>query len=238
MPHLLRLRRRRHPSLQNRSARPRPFLVLLIKSQLVRRQRRRWDQRLWPQSPCQSPPGSPQCRRPNSWRLIRPLSVPPTPSRRRFSLRLRRRAHLLTDASVSQVFRARHHAMATEFEVIIAQDDVDAAYAGQVADALFAEVDRMEDELSRFKAGSDIWRINHLKAGERCPVGMATRDCLNLAKAVHQETNGAFDITIGPLMNIFRHADGESRIPDPEEEAEARKKIGMQGFEVGDDGFV
>jgi thiamine biosynthesis lipoprotein len=128
--------------------------------------------------------------------------------------------------------------MATEFEVIIAQDGVDAAYARQVADALFAEVDRMEDELSRFRAGSDIWRINHLKAGERCPVGMATRDCLNLAKAVHLETHGAFDITIGPLMNIFRHADGESRIPDPEEEAEARKKIGMQGYDVGDDGFV
>lgn len=128
--------------------------------------------------------------------------------------------------------------MATEFEVVIAQDDVDEPYAGQVADALFAEVDRMEDELSRFKPGSDIWRINHLKAGERCPVGMATRDCLALAKAVHQETQGAFDITIGPLMNIFRHADGESRTPDPEEEEAAKGKIGMHVFDVGDDGFV
>ena len=45
--------------------------------------------------------------------------------------------------------------MATEFEVIIAQDGVDADYARQVADALFAEVDRMEEELSRFRAGSD-----------------------------------------------------------------------------------
>lgn len=128
--------------------------------------------------------------------------------------------------------------MATEFEVIIAQEDVDAAYAGQVADALFAEVDRLEDELSRFKPGSDIWRINHMKAGESCPVGMATMDCLNLAKAVHQETGGAFDISIGPLMNIFRHADGESRIPDPEEEEEARARVGMHVFETNTDGFV
>ena len=128
--------------------------------------------------------------------------------------------------------------MATEFEVIIAQDDVDAAYAGQVADALFTEVDRLEEELSRFRPGSDIWRINHMKAGERCPVGMATADCLTLAKAVHSETGGAFDITVGPLMNIFRHADGESRIPEPEEEAEACSRVGMHVFDIGADGFV
>jgi thiamine biosynthesis lipoprotein len=128
--------------------------------------------------------------------------------------------------------------MATEFEVVIAQEDVDAEYAGQVAHAVFAEVDRMEDELSRFRPGSDIWRINHLKAGERCPVGMATRDCLNLAKAVHQETGGAFDITVGPLMNIFRSDDGTVRTPDPEEEAEAQRKVGMQVFDIGEDGFV
>ncbi len=128
--------------------------------------------------------------------------------------------------------------MATEFEVIIAQDDVDAAYAGQVANALFTEVDRIEEELSRFKAGSDIWRINHMKAGERCPVGMATLDCLNLAKAVHQETNGAFDITVGPLMNIFRHSDGESRIPEPEEEEEACTRVGMHVFETDAEGWV
>lgn len=138
---------------------------------------------------------------------------------------------------MSQVFRAQHHAMATEFEVTIAQDDVDAAYAAQVADAIFAEVDRLELELSRFRPGSDIWRINHLKPGERCPVGMATLDCLNLAKAVHQETAGAFDISIGPLMNLFRHSDGELRTPEPGEEAEAARRIGMQVYEVGD-GFI
>lgn len=128
--------------------------------------------------------------------------------------------------------------MATEFEVVIAQEDVDADYAGQVADAVFAEVDRMEEELSRFRPGSDIWRVNHLKAGERCPVGMATMDCLTLAKAVHQETGGAFDITVGPLMNIFRNDDGSPRTPEPEEVEDARRKVGMHVFETDESGFV
>lgn len=135
-------------------------------------------------------------------------------------------------------FRARHFAMATEFEVIIAQDDVDAAYAGQAAEAVFAEVDRLEEELSRFKPGSDIWRINNLKAGQSCPIGLATLDCLQLAKAVHAETSGAFDITVGPLMDIFRNGDGTPRTPSEEEEELARARVGLHVYEVSDGGFA
>ena len=135
-------------------------------------------------------------------------------------------------------FRARHLAMATEFEVIIAQDDVDATYAGQAADAVFAEIDRLEEELSRFKPGSDIWRINNLKAGRSCPIGLAALDCLQLAKAVHEETRGAFDITVGPLMDIFHNGDGTPRIPSDEEEELARSRVGLHVYEVSEGGFA
>lgn len=135
-------------------------------------------------------------------------------------------------------FRARHLAMATEFEVIIAQDDVDAAYAGQAADAVFAEIDRLEEELSRFRPGSDIWRINHLNAGESCPIGLAALDCLQLARAVHEETCGAFDITVGPLMDIFRNGDGTPRTPSADEEALARSRVGRHVYEVSEGGFA
>jgi thiamine biosynthesis lipoprotein len=128
--------------------------------------------------------------------------------------------------------------MATEFEVIIPESDADAEYAGQVASALFTEVNRLEEELSRFRPGSDIWRINHLKAGGRCAVGLATRDCLQLAQAVNEETKGAFDITVGPLMDLYRHEDGSIRKPGREEEAAARQKVGMHVFEVDADDFV
>ncbi|WP_009961461.1 FAD:protein FMN transferase [Verrucomicrobium spinosum] len=139
---------------------------------------------------------------------------------------------------MTPLYRARHEAMATEFEIIIAQDDVDAAYAGNVADAVFAEIDRLEDELSRFRPMSDIWRVNHLRKGERAPVGLAAADCLALAKAVHAETNGAFDITIGPLMKIFRNSDGTPRTPSAEEVAFAQQRVGIHVFDLDETGFV
>lgn len=132
-----------------------------------------------------------------------------------------------------------HRAMATEFEVVIALDEgVDKGYAGQAAQAVFAEIDRLEDELSRFRPMSDISRINQLKAGERTPAGLATMDCLTLALAVQEATGGAFDVSVGPLMGIFRNGDGTPRTPQPEELIEAKKRVGRGVFELDDTGFV
>lgn len=135
-------------------------------------------------------------------------------------------------------YRFRQEAMATVFEVTIAQDDVDPTYAGQAADAVFAEIARLEDELSRFRQTSDIWRISQLTAGESLSVGLAAWDCLSLAKAVHASTHGAFDITIGPLMQVWRNADGTPRQPAAEELELVRTRIGSHLFELDPDGFL
>jgi thiamine biosynthesis lipoprotein len=132
------------------------------------------------------------------------------------------------------MFRFSHDAMATSFEVIIAQEDIDADYAAQAAEAVFKEIDRLEDELSRFRSGSDIWRLNQLTSGQSMAVSLATWDCLNLAKTVWQETSGAFDITIGPLMQLWRSPDGSLRIPDADQLALARRSIGTQRFELNE----
>lgn len=128
-----------------------------------------------------------------------------------------------------------HEAMATEFEVVIAQDGVDPSSARHAAAAVFAEVDRLEEELSRFKPTSDIWRLSLLTAGQTALIDFAAWDCLSLAKAVHAETSGAFDITLGPLMLLYRNPDGSPRIPFPEEIELARKRMGMSMFDLDPD---
>lgn len=128
--------------------------------------------------------------------------------------------------------------MATQFELTIVQEDIEGSYAAQAAAAVWEEINRLELELSRFKPGSDIWRINHSKKGESCPIGLATLDCLQLAKAVHAETAGAFDITVGPLMRVYRNDDGSQRVPHHSEVDYARERVGMAVFDVTDDGFV
>jgi thiamine biosynthesis lipoprotein len=127
-----------------------------------------------------------------------------------------------------------HHfdAMATTFTVVIAQDDIDATYAEQAANAVRLEVERLEEELSRFRPTSEIWRLGNLKPGQRSHVSLATWDCLALAKALHAETAGALDITVAPLMRLWQHPDGSPRTPDPEEIDAIRGLVGSHLFDL------
>jgi FAD:protein FMN transferase len=91
--------------------------------------------------------------------------------------------------------RFSHAAMATVFEVHCVH--ADARYAAQAAQAAFALVDRLEQEMSRFLENSDISRINHLAAGESTRVSPSTLECLEIAWHVHGLTGGAFDVSVG-----------------------------------------
>lgn len=93
------------------------------------------------------------------------------------------------------VHRSSHHAMATTFGISIAGGD--ARYSGLAARAAFAELDRLESELSRFRPTSDIARINALPAGGMTRVGPDTMRCLWLAERFRRATRDAFDASLG-----------------------------------------
>lgn len=84
-----------------------------------------------------------------------------------------------------------HEAMATTFGIIIA--DQSQAYAGQAAAAAWRELDRLENELSRFIESSDIARANRLACGETTVIGDDALECLLLAAEVCVATQRAFD---------------------------------------------
>ena len=83
--------------------------------------------------------------------------------------------------------------MACTFEAIIPHED--RHYAEQAAEAVFAEVDRLENELSRFVPHSDISRINALKAGKSTAVCIEVIEVLELSLKLYEQTGGAFDVT-------------------------------------------
>jgi thiamine biosynthesis lipoprotein len=93
---------------------------------------------------------------------------------------------------VPGVRRFSHVAMATVFEVHCVHGDE--RYAGQAAQAAFEVVDRLELELSRFVANSDVSRVNSLAAGEATRVSPSTMECLEIARRLYDLTGRAFDI--------------------------------------------
>jgi thiamine biosynthesis lipoprotein len=106
--------------------------------------------------------------------------------------------------------RFEHQAMATIFEIILYHPDLQ--YAAQAAQAAFMELDGLEQELSRFSENSDISRINRAVPGEPVKVGLDAFTCLQHCQQICRQTDGAFDITVGALVDYWRHADPASAV--------------------------
>jgi FAD:protein FMN transferase len=92
------------------------------------------------------------------------------------------------------IYRFSHHAMSTVFEVVIGGMEKD--YAGQAAQAVFHEIDRLERLLSRFDATSEVGQINRLRPGEELLVGIEIWESLKISEKIHRDTGGAFDINV------------------------------------------
>jgi thiamine biosynthesis lipoprotein len=126
--------------------------------------------------------------------------------------------------SISGIHRFSHQAMATTFGIFIAHEDPE--YAKQAAWEAFDELDKIEAELSRFIENSDISRINNLAANQPLPIGLAAFECLQLSARICDQTDGAFDITIGPLLGCWLNEDRTARIPSEKELELARQHTG------------
>ncbi len=93
---------------------------------------------------------------------------------------------------VAPSYAARHEAMATTFTLTVA--GAEPVYVRQAAAAAFRELNRMESLLSRFREGSDVFRINRLARGQATVVDPDTFECLGLADEVCRASGGAFDV--------------------------------------------
>lgn len=120
--------------------------------------------------------------------------------------------------------------MATRFEIVLhGHDPVALRAAGEEA---FDEIDRLEARLSLYQPTSEIARVNAQAAESAVRVSPDIFHLLEHAQRLRQETGGAFDITIAPLVRCWGFMGGRGAMPDPAEVAEARARVGMNLVEL------
>jgi thiamine biosynthesis lipoprotein len=86
----------------------------------------------------------------------------------------------------------QHEAMATTFALTIA--GVETKYAQQAATAAWLELDRLENDLSRYVQSSDIARANRIACGDTLKIGDDTLACLLQAAEISIATGHVFDV--------------------------------------------
>jgi len=122
------------------------------------------------------------------------------------------------------------HAMATRFELVLhGENAVALRAAGEEA---LDEVAWLENQLSLYRPGSEIAQLNARAAGEAVRVTPELFALLQHAQRLHAETDGAFDITIAPLVNCWGFMGASGKLPAPEEVAAAREKVGLQHVQL------
>ena len=75
-------------------------------------------------------------------------------------------------------------------------------------------LDTLESLLSRFRDGSDVWRINHLRRGESTRISPECHECLLLAMDIHLQSGGLFDVTLGARSDHRRKGGKPEQAPE------------------------
>jgi thiamine biosynthesis lipoprotein len=92
----------------------------------------------------------------------------------------------------------------------------DESLARVAFDAVFAEFERLEGLLSVWRDGSDVVRINAAAGRHAVQVGPDVRTVLRAARQVSGWTNGKFDVTFGPLADVWKFDhDQDNTVPAP-----------------------
>ena len=117
-------------------------------------------------------------------------------------------------------------AMGTTYRVTLAAEPPGRG-RGEVHREIEAVLARIDAAASTWRDDSDASRFNRAAAGEWVEVGDDLARIITIARQVHAETDGAFDITVGPLVRLW--ADG--RTPADEAVAIARRTVGLEFVE-------
>lgn len=113
--------------------------------------------------------------------------------------------------------------MACRFEVTLPLRD--RAGMRAACDAL-DEVDRLEQQLTIFRDSSEVSFINRNAASGPVRVSPSLFELLLLCQKIYRETEGAFDITSGPLSRCWGFLTRQGRVPEPDELEQARSLVG------------
>jgi FAD:protein FMN transferase len=115
-------------------------------------------------------------------------------------------------------------AMGSTFSVVLYGHD--RRQLETAADAAFDEVHRLDRLLSNYKPDSEWSEVNRT-AGVR-PVKLSAElfQLLSDCMAYSRQSDGAFDITVGPLMKVWGFYKGEGALPRPSEVTDALTRVG------------
>jgi thiamine biosynthesis lipoprotein len=109
----------------------------------------------------------------------------------------------------------------------------DAATAKAAADEAFGRIAFLNTIFSDYEPDSELSRLSRSAGqGKAVPVSSTLWKVLVRAQEFAERTNGAFDITVGPLTSLWRRARRKQEMPGAELLAEMKERVGYKNLRL------
>ncbi|MDW8105113.1 MAG: FAD:protein FMN transferase [Armatimonadota bacterium] len=126
----------------------------------------------------------------------------------------------------ARLHRYQYSQMAMGVQVTITLYAPDQATAERACAAAFERIAEIEQIASDYRPDSELMRLCAQAGGAPVRVSEELFTLLQRAQALAQRTGGAFDITVGPYVQLWRRARRTGQFPTGEELREARGRVG------------
>jgi len=116
--------------------------------------------------------------------------------------------------------------MGTRFQIILYAPDKE--NASRAAKAAFARIADLDGIMSDYRPASELMRLCKKAGGAPVRVSGDLFRVLEKAQEVSRLSDGAFDVTVGPVVKLWRRARRTKHLPPADKLAEARALVGYK----------
>lgn len=120
--------------------------------------------------------------------------------------------------------------MGTVFTIAAYGEDPD--YLEQVFQQAFDEASRIDAMLSNYRPESELSFVNRHAAQEPVRVSKEFFELLQQCLNYSELSEGAFDITVGPLMKLWGFFDRQPQVPTPGQIEQTLKRVGYRKIQL------
>lgn len=114
--------------------------------------------------------------------------------------------------------------MGTRFQLILYASDKGSA--NRASQAAFGQIAELDAIMSDYRPASELMRLCKLSGGKPVPVSADLFAVLAQAQDVAKRSDGAFDVTVGPLTRLWRRSKRTGELPQPDELKRAMERVG------------
>jgi thiamine biosynthesis lipoprotein len=113
--------------------------------------------------------------------------------------------------------------MGSEFRIVLySRDEPTARRASRAA---FARIAALDACFSDYKPDSELMRLCDSAGGPPVKVSVELFDILQRSRTMYDRSTGAFDVTVGPVVRLWRRARRDRKMPSSETLARARSLV-------------